>query len=46
MPVESGRLAGWGSWAGPDIKRPKVDPEELKRKRLEKIVPNDALNYI
>ena len=36
--LDSGRLAGWGSWAGPDIKQKQIDPEELKRKRLQKLV--------
>jgi U3 small nucleolar RNA-associated protein 14 len=39
--VEPGKLAGWGSWAGPDIKKKEIDVEELKRKRLEKFVFSD-----
>ena len=36
--MDSGKLTGWGSWAGPDIKQKEIDPEVLKRKRFEKIV--------
>eukprot|EP00826_Nyctotherus_ovalis_P042605 TRINITY_DN439_c0_g1_i3.p1 TRINITY_DN439_c0_g1~~TRINITY_DN439_c0_g1_i3.p1 ORF type:complete len:608 (+),score=217.54 TRINITY_DN439_c0_g1_i3:127-1950(+) len=38
LPPEPGKLLGWGSWAGPDIKVKQVDPEELRRRRLERIV--------
>jgi len=37
MPADPKRLTGWGDWAGPDIKPKEIDPEELKRRRLEKL---------
>ncbi len=37
--LEGNRLAGWGSWAGPDIKKKEIDPELLRKRRMDKIVP-------